>query len=191
MVKAIAQVAPRVVYKNFPINSCIAGTKVVLEVLKKLHFKNVKPLVVEANVFNEVYYQKGRLPTSKEEAQAWLDEGAWQVVLGDKTLPPPPKIWAGHLVVLMDDSAIFDVTVSQANRPNKKINISPLFTTVPENFVRGEDKCGLIFGNCMIVYNAYPQDTTYQAYKDWNDPSVTKKAINEVYYEVKDILGKK
>lgn len=191
MVKAIANVAPRVIFRKFQINSCIAGSRIVIEVLKKLHFKNVKPLVVEVNVFNETYVKKGRTPESHEEAQAWLEEGAWQVVLGERTETPPTGVWPGHLVVLIDGTAIFDITSMEANRPQKNINISPLFTTVPENFVRGEDKCGLIFNNCMVVYSSYPADTSYQAYRDWNDLAITKAAVNEVYYDVKEILGKK
>jgi hypothetical protein len=191
MVKAIAAVAPRVIFKKFQINSCIAGSRIVMEVLKKFHFKNVKPLVVEANVFNETYVKKGRTPESHEEAQTWLEEGAWQVVLGERTEIPPTGVWPGHLVLLIDGTAVFDITAGQATRPNKNINITPMFTTVPDNFVRGEDKCGLIFNNCMVVYSSYPNDTSYVAYRDWNDLSITKAAVNEVYYEVKDILGKK
>ncbi len=191
MVKAIAKVTPRVVFKKFHINSCIAGTRIVMEVLKKFHFKNVKPLVVEVNVFNETYFKKGRTPESHEEAEVWREEGAWQVVLGERTETPPTGVWPGHLVLLIDGTAVFDITAGQATRPQKNINISPMFTTVPDNFMRGEDKCGLIFNNCMVVYSSYPTDTSYAAYRDWNDLAITKSSVNEVYYEVKDILGKK
>lgn len=191
MIKAIASVAPRTIFRKYQVNSSIAGSRIVIEVLKKLHFKNVKPLVVEANVFNEIYVKKGRTPESHEEAQAWFEEGALQVVLGERTEEPPAGIWAGHLVVLIDGTAIFDITAMQANRPQKSINLTPVFTTVPENFVRGEDKCGLIFNNCMVVYGSYPTDTSYQAYRDWNDLAVTKAAVSDVYYAVKEILGKK
>jgi len=191
MVNAVAITAPKVIFKKFQINSCIAGTRIVMEVLKKFHFKNLKPLVVEANLFNETYVKKGRTPESHEEAQTWLEEGAWQVVLGEKTETPPTGIWPGHLVLLIDGTSIFDVTIVQANRPHKNINLSPIFTTVPENFVREEDKCGLIFNNCMVVYTPHMENKSYQTYRDWHDLSITKSAVNEVYYEVKDILGKK
>lgn len=191
MVEAIAKVAPPILMKHYREDCCIIATRIVVEVLKRLHFKHIKPFVVEGNVFNESYVRKGRTPQSQEEAQEWLKEGAWQIVLGDRVDRGEKGKWAGHLVVLLNDKYMFDVAAYQANRPHKQIRLDPLFTTVPEDFVKGEDKCQLMYNNCLVIYQAFPNDKSYQHFKDWCDLTRSKRVVGEVYEEVKFLLGKK
>lgn len=190
MIEAIAVAAPKILSKYYREDCCIVATRIIIEVLKKLHFKDVKPFVIEANIFNEIYVKKGRTPQSDEEAQEWLKDGVWQIVLGDRSKKTEGK-WDGHLVVLINNKYMLDVAVYQACRPHKQINLDPIFTTVPEDFINGEDKCQLMFNNCLIVYVSYPQDKTYQSSKDWYDLSRSKQVVGEVYKEVKAILSKK
>lgn len=190
MLEVIAQVTPKILARKYrDVNCCIAATRIVIEALKKLHFKNMRPLAVEANIFNEVYVKKGRTPQSQEEAEAWRDEGAWQVVLGEQT-EKHEGMWPGHLVVLINERYMLDIAVFQASRPQKQINLGPICTTVPEEFVKCEDKCGLMFNNCMVIYVSR-NDKSYETAKDWWDVAKHKEAISEVVEEVKIVLGKK
>lgn len=188
--EAIVTVAPNILVRKYKEDCCIAATRILIEVLKKLHFRNIKPLVVEANVFNEVYCMKGRPPESEEEAKAWLEEGAWQVVVGDRNTVIPNK-WAGHLVVILEDKYMIDLSMFQASRPQKQINMAPICTVVPENFVKGGDKCGLMFNNCMVAYHSYPEDQTYQKAKDWWDKARSADVVSEILSEIKYLLPKK
>lgn len=191
MLEVIAEVTPNILLRRYKdVNCCIAATRIIIEVLKKLHFRDIKPFVVEANIFNETYVKKGRMPESHEEAEQWLGEGAWQVVLGDRSQEIKGR-WPGHLTIVIKDHYLLDVAIFQASRPHKNINLHPILTTVPEDFIKGEDKCGLMFLNCMVVYVAHPEDKTYQATRDWWDVSKSKEVVSEVYNEVKTILGKK
>lgn len=191
MLEAIAQVAPNILLRRYKdLNCCIAATRIVIEVLKKLHFKDARPFVVEANIFNEAYVKKGRTPESDEEAQQWLGEGCWHVVLGDRSQEIKGQ-WPGHLTVLLHDRYMLDIAIFQASRPHKQINLHPIFTSVPEDFVKGEDKCGLMFNNCMVVYVSHPEDKTYQSARDWWDVDKSKEIVSDIVAEVKTILGKK
>lgn len=190
ILKVVTQVSPKIILNKYREDCCIVTARIIIEVLKKLHFKDVKPFVVEANIFNETYVKKGRTPQSEEEAQTWLTEGAWQVVLGERTEKHEGK-WAGHLAVLLNNRYMLDIAILQASRPHKQINLTPIFTTVPENFVRGEDKCGLMFNNCMVMYTSYPEDQSYQKAKDWWDVNRSKGVVSEVLSEAKSILAKK
>ena len=190
MIEAVAKAAPPILRRYYKEDCCIIATRVVIEVLKKLHFKNVKPFVIEANIFNEVYVRKGRTPANEEEAQEWLKEGAWQIVLGDRVDNVKGK-WPGHLVVLINDQYMLDVAIYQACRPNKNIYLEPLFTKVFEDFVKGEDRCQLMYSNCLIIYQAFQNDKSYQNVKDWQDLSRSKMAVNEIYSEVRTLLKKK
>lgn len=190
MLEIVSQVTPQILARKYKdINCCIAATRIVIDALKKLHFKEVRPLVVEANVFNEVYVKKGRTPQSQEEAEAWRDEGAWQVVLGDRSQTLEGQ-WPGHLVVLINERYMLDIAVFQASRPQKQINLGPIFTTVPDDFVKHEDKCGLMLNNCMVIYVSRA-DKSYESAKDWWDVSKHKDAVSEVVGEVKAIMAKK
>jgi len=191
MLEIVARVAPNAIMRKYKDTCCIAAARVVTEVLKKLHFKDVRPFVVEANIFNEVYVRKGRTPQSDEEAQQWLTEGAWQVVMGDRKEPSNPGQWAGHLAVLLHEEYLLDIAIFQASRPQKQINLHPIFTSVPPDFVKGEDKCGLMFNNCMVVYVPYPNDKSYEAAKDWWDVAKSKDVVSEIVSEVKRNLAKK
>lgn len=187
MIETIAEVSPRILRKYYREDCCIVATRIIIEVLKKLHFKDVKAFVVEANVFNEAYLTKGRTPQNEEEAQEWLKEGAWQIVLGDRVEKIKGK-WPGHLVTLINGMYIFDIALWQACRPHKNIILDPLLTKVPEDFVTGEDKCQLLYNKCLLVYQAYPNDNTYQSSKDWHDRSRSKDVVREIYSEVKSLL---
>lgn len=191
MLEAVARVAPKEIMKRYKDNNCcIATARIIIEVLKKMHFKNIRPLTVEVNIFNETYVKKGRTPQSDEEAQAWLAEGAWQIILGERTLTHDGQ-WPGHLAVLVNDRYMLDIAVFQATRPQKNIHLSPILTTVPEDFVKGEDKCGLIFNKCMVVYVSFPQDKTYEAARDWWDVAKSKDIVSEILTEAKVVLAKK
>ena len=189
MLEAIARVAPNAIMRKYRDNCCIATARIVTEVLKKFHFRNFRPFTVEANIFNETYVRKGRTPQSDEEAQAWLAEGAWQVVLGERTETQDGK-WPGHLAVLLDNQYLLDIAIFQASRPHKGIQLSPILTSVPEDFVKGEDKCGLMFNNCMVVYVSYPQDKSYEAARDWWDVGRSKDVVREIFTDVKAIITK-
>ncbi len=190
LIEIVSAVAPDSLLSKYKENCCIAGSRIVMEVLKKLHFRDVKPITVEANVFNEVYVKKGRTPQSQEEAEAWRDEGAWQVVLGDRTQVIPEK-WPGHLALVIDGEYLLDVTIFQGTRPLKQIFLNPILTTIPEAFVKGEDKCGLMYNNCMIVYASYPNDKSYQTAKDWWDVKRSKDIVSEIYSDVKKVIAGK
>lgn len=190
ILETIAKIAPNAILRKYKETCCIAGARIIIEVLKKLHFKNIKPFTVEANIFNEVYVKKGRTPQSDEEAQQWLTEGCWQIVLGDREEKIEGR-WPGHLVVLINDQYLLDVTIFQATRPHKGIHLTPVLTTVPEDFIKGEDKCGLMYNNCMIIYTSYPTDDSYKTARDWWDVARSKEVVSDILSEVKLILAKK
>jgi hypothetical protein len=189
VLEKLTEIAPRVIARNYTSDCCIAATRITIEVLKKFHFKDVKPLVVEANVFNETYLKKGRTPKDNEEAQAWLAEGAWQVVVGDKTVNTEgTKGWAGHLVAVVNGKYMVDLAITQATRPHKNIHLSPIASVVPEEFVTNPDRCGLMFNNCLVVYVSYPKDVSYQRARDWWDKKRSDEFVKEIAGDIKYAL---
>jgi hypothetical protein len=157
----------------------VTATRVVYDVLTKLHFK-VKPLAVEARVYNPMYTQKLRPPENDEEANKWLDEGCWSVILGD-LVPKAANKWPGHLVAIINDVCIMDLTIVQAYRPDKNLMVNPVFAEVNEAFIQGDIQRGVTNNDCLIVYQAVPYNQDWLKAKDWID----KKALENIE---KDIL---
>ncbi len=192
VLEALTQIAPKAIARTYNYYCCVAATRIVIEVLKKFHFKDLKPLVVEANVFNETYVKKGRTPESDEEAQAWLAEGAWHVVIGDKKQElEDKKMWPGHLVTAVNDKYIVDLSIEQATRPHKNIHMAPLASVVPEEFVKQSDRCGLMFNNCLVVYVSHPEDKSYEKAKDWWDKKACEELVKEITEDIKYALKEK
>lgn len=157
----------------------VTATRVIYDVLTKLHFK-VKPLAVEARVYNPLYTQKMRPPENDEEANKWLEEGCWSVILGD-LVPKAVNKWPGHLVAIINDACIMDLTIVQAYRPDKNVIVNPVFAEINEAFIQGDLQRGVTNNDCLIVYQGIPYNQDWLKAKDWSN----KKAVEDIE---KDIL---
>lgn len=185
ILEAYAEEAPKEIYRHYRGDSCLVSTRISLEVLKKLHFKDVRTMAVEVNIFNPLYSSKGRLPESHEEAEAWKAEGAWQIVVGDMTVEHPPDYWPGHIVTIVNGTTMIDLSIAAAGRADKNIVMRPVLTTVPECFVKGEDKCALMVNDCMVIYEPRIKDVSYQGIKDWHNKARVAPVVSDIIEAVK------
>lgn len=158
-------------------HSCILAANVLLDVLKHDGWGNAYPLSVKVMIFNELATKKVQatgLPNGQELIEKWADEGCRFVCLGHGNQPPSPGLWSGHLVVIvpgMFDSkhCMIDLTVSQANKPEWKINVSPIILKISERFTAGEQDAALSKHGCLILYKARLDDTSYESTTNWQD----------------------
>lgn len=160
----------------------ITATRVVFDVLAKSNFK-VRPLAVQARVYNPLYTQKMRPPESDEEANQWLEEGCWSIVYGGSEKKVANK-WPGHLVAVVNDACIIDLSIVQAYRPDKNLIVNPVFAEINDEFLSGEIQRGVNNNGCLIVYKAIPEDDTYTKNKSWID----KKAIEILEKDVVQLM---
>lgn len=159
----------------------VTATRVVFDVLRKHNFK-VTPMAVDARVYNPLYTQKMRPPETDEEANTWLEEGCWSVVLGNS--PKVANKWPGHLVAIVNDICIIDLAIVQAYRPDKNIIVNPVFAEINEAFINGEIQRGVDNNGCLIVYKTLPESQDYTKYKDWID----KKAIEGLEKDIAQLM---
>lgn len=172
--------ACKLLMKKNNLTCSVTATRLIYDVLTKLHFK-VKPLAVEARVYNPMYTQKLRPPENDEEANKWLEEGCWSVILGD-LVPKVANKWPGHLVAIINDVCIMDLTIVQAYRPDKNLLVNPVFAEINEAFIQGDIQRGVMNNDCLIVYQAVPYNQDWLKARDWID----KKAIENME---KDVLA--
>ena len=190
--KAIMDVAPGVLARALSPDRCVAATRILLDVLHRLHVR-ASPLSVKVSIYNGAMCERvralGRRPQTFEEVLAWREAGAWEVVVGESDGPPGPGRWAGHLIALAWGKVIFDLTLPQANRPQKGISLPPALLPVGSAFVAGESPAGFDCKGCNIVYQACPADRSYERGGDWrNHDGRLGQHVRRILADVRDLL---
>lgn len=127
----LAQFGRAEILKWFKPDSCIASTKVAVKVLS--HFKiPVRPKCFSVEIMNpkyrELFDQQHCHPT-KENGDAWLAQGAWEIAIDGHT---PDS--SGHVVAIVADKFLLDLSLDQASRPHKNLKLEPALLPLPDNW---------------------------------------------------------
>lgn len=181
--------------RRFRPDACIAGTRIVCEVLDRLDVR-ARPLVVEALLFNRAFldrfHQKGGWPGSREELLEWTDQGeAWSIALGQRGRPAQgPGKWPGHLVAVVEQEWLLDGTLGQARRPAK--NLLPpqtLLASAPYRFLvaDGELTLELPDPGGLLLYRAHPEVRDFRSAPDWSDPGRFEGLVGKLVGELRGV----
>lgn len=136
---ALVEVARPIILEEFNLDSCIATTRIGIDVLDYFGIK-ATALPISAVVFNKEALDLLTSGTSMEDLKAIMaaipiDEpgGPWSIGVGAGG-PLKHNDWAGHLIATIPEaSTIIDLSIDQASRPHKN------FTLVPYHAVLDED----------------------------------------------------
>jgi hypothetical protein len=147
------------ILKWFKVDSCVASTKVVIKVLN--HFKiGARPQACLFEVMNpkfvELFDAKSGYPQSREESQAWLAQGAYSVAIDNTGL--------SHIVAIVLDSMLIDLSLDQAHRPHKGIILKATGGLLPADFM-SQGVCYADNG-CRITYCPI-QNEAFRKSNDW------------------------
>jgi hypothetical protein len=147
---------------------CILATATLLDVLD--YFKlPARPLTVEAWVCNPPMHERiirEGMPTPEEAEASWFPEGCYSLCVG--TGEKEKGKWAGHLVAVLADRVLMDLTLDQANRPDYGIVLPmPVVAPVPRAFLDGEGALSGLVGGCRVAYTARPGDRSFEHSNDW------------------------
>lgn len=124
---ALARVARPFILQAFRPDSCIASTRIGLDVLKYFHVAPALPIALTTAVYNQDAIDLLDGGMTMPELQQAMNErtteqrgGPWAVGIG-ADMPNSPG-WAGHLIVgLPKIRLLVDLSIDQANRPLKNI----------------------------------------------------------------------
>jgi hypothetical protein len=159
------------ILKEFRADSCIVSTIIGIDVLS--HFNVLaNPLPVQVTIWNPAFckrIQAGQpFPKDIQELDVWVKEdGAWNVGLGLGGDPEPGK-WPGHLAVLAEGKYLIDLSLDQASRPHRNINLEPLGMLVTEEFVTGKEPKIIQINDCVLRFLASPGNLGYSKSSDWS-----------------------
>lgn len=164
--------------------SCILSTRVFVDLALSMGFRCAEVVVEScamnpvASVINKGMEEHGAEHARDEDTLRELQErGGYIVVLGAiaEGEPPEPGFWVGHLVAMFEDPSgqlhLVDVSLDQATRPKKCMLLRPTAFPVPDEFLDGVKIARLSMetpdGECLIDYQARPDEMGYLQSPDW------------------------
>jgi hypothetical protein len=143
VIDVLLREAPPLLATRFRPDCCIGAARLALQALRGAGLSAAavpaEAIVVspEAHRRNEAYRaaNDGR-PAPKELVETWFDEPdgrCWAISIGGNYRPEDPAFWGGHLVVLAEDRWLIDLSLPQANRPERGIELTPVAIEVGRN----------------------------------------------------------
>lgn len=150
---------------GFGRGTCILHTKLAVLQAKRDGIP-ARPLTCQVSVvnaaMNAIAERLGRAP----EPHEWSDE-AWGLGIGYGK-DPGSKGYDGHVVLVVGEMLLLDLTLDQASRPLKDIHLRPgYFGPVPERFLRGKTTVAFTMNDSLVQYTALPKDRAFRNAPDW------------------------
>ena len=122
------------------------------------------------------FYEEGKT-TAQAVAVRYIKLGYPGLKDQDKTLGNfHGGQWLGHLVVVCEKTLI-DLTIGQVNSSKLSINLNPPHLTfeAKEEFLAGTALFVHSFCGSVIVYQAYPDERTYEKSGSWTDQTFRRQ----------------
>ena len=193
IVAALLELARPELLRVFRRDSCIASTRVALDVLKTFGIA-ARPLSVKAVVYNAPYAARLELgmplPESAEEMACWVrEDGAWSVGVGFPN-PDAPRVdgWPGHLVAVTERHLLFDLALDQASRPAHGLRLGPLAVPASAAFLAGHVPLVARRAGIRVEYLACPKDLTYRLTPDWRDRARRTPVVERIVRQLRQRL---
>lgn len=204
---ALTKIARPVIRTEFNADSCIASTRIALDVLAYFGVKaEAKPvMVVVLNAKAAKLAETMTLDEITKIAQGYSmedTEGPWTMMIGsgrstrkDRNRKP----WSGHLVATIpDESIIIDLSIDQAARPQKGLDPTPYWVRIPDrqwwaNEVEvlpmlREDGTALLFNNKCPDPDGYLKSPNWDAKNDPEGRASLRLITGQIIRQMKDVL---
>lgn len=164
---SLCHVGRPVLLQFFRLDSCIASSNVVRQVLASYHVYSeavpVKAYVVNAK--GDEFLRQGHADWVREKR-----EGAYAVGVGYGG--PDPDAWDGHLVLIVDHRYLLDMSADQLARPQYDILVTPLIAKV-DGVDLSRPKSRLALGlekGGVLLYEGDPDNQLFRRAPDWMRP---------------------
>jgi hypothetical protein len=158
---------------------CVAATRITVDVLSRLQV-SMRPLAVQAVIYNPALVAKGGLPTSAEEALRWRDQDHAAIGICGYSGTRREGHWSGHLVAIACEQWLIDLSLPQMNRHEQGVVLPPIVCGVGSAFLAGMEHRGFELNGCRISYEAFPADESYTGAPDWRDSARHRPATRAI-----------
>lgn len=168
--------------KEFNPDCCIAASRIGLDVLRYFGV-HAEPIVVELLVVNAAFGRKlfeySRTHTEQPPADVALswqtDEvGGWAILVGSEQGAVKFSVgtpgFGGHVVLLVEGRWLLDLSIQQANRPEKHINLPNAILTEVRRQWPNDGSLALVQENgCVLSYRPKESPEDLTTTPDWSD----------------------
>ena len=155
---------------------CIASTQLARDVLGRFGIAS-KPLTVRVHVYNPMMTAlaaaRGGFPENDDVTmwRAWGRQGGFTITMGTgrNDIPTNP-VWPWHLVAIATLSRtphLIDLSLDQLNRSDHDLAFAPLCERATPEFLAARQPLPVVQRGQMIVYEAFPDVTTYTTATEW------------------------
>jgi hypothetical protein len=177
---------------GFKRDTCVFAAWTGREVLRRFGI-SAKAVAVRALVANSIAWEatSGDWDKLLEGDEFGHGEGGWVMLMGALKSQPEPGRWCGHLVLTGRNPDFFlDLTLDQANRPEKGIVFEPALEEVPRDVLRTFESGKRPVAFCSdsgarIAYAMIPGLSPASG-RDWDaadDVQVLHRAIRDAFVD--------
>jgi hypothetical protein len=180
VIEGLVRHARSEILREFSPDSCIVSTAVAIDVLAMFGFL-AQPLPVQIALFNEPYAKRilaGQSPLEKDLVRWGQEDGSYSVGLGYGHGDPTPGKWAGHLVALVENQYLVDLSIDQASRTRHKMNFQPFAMEIDD-----KDVFWFWLNNCLARLTRM-DNRGYVTAPDWQDGIRRQRIIKCVYAKI-------
>jgi hypothetical protein len=180
----LARHARPLILEHYRADSCIESTAIAIDVLRA-YGVGVLPVPVQVKIFNEPawrLFSRGYYGKAPTERVAWDLSGAWSIGIGYIDTPIPlPGRYAGHLVALLTDGWLLDLSLDQASRPQHGMSLTPLLHPVDLRDLVGQKPIFSQDGTVLVYsLNTTIWAKTYRAAQAWKRKSPRREIVEEI-----------
>jgi len=191
ILERFAEIARGEILKEFGIDSCIASTRVTLEVMRSLKIP-AKPLHVRLFAMNRAMAKnidEFGYPDPETLGHWCSEDGAHSVGVGYGA-PPGVEGWNGHLVAFVGTGYLVDASLDQVERPQKNllVPVSGVFWTKinQAGFITGKIPMIRVLPSAVLRYEVVvPPDLGYKDSPNWRLRYQTAPAVGRILKRLK------
>lgn len=184
----LADRARPILLRRFTPDCCIESTVAALDFLRARGVA-CRELSVQVMAFNaaawKLYRNGSRVQESAADRATWDMLGAWSVGIGFIDTPTPkPGRFAGHLVALVEERWLLDLSIQQASRPRHKLRLDdavlaacdPAYLAAGGTYpYAGPDGSVLVYGLNRTFWGG-----AYAAARSWRDRRQRRLVLDEL-----------
>lgn len=174
------------ILKDFRPDSCIVSTAIGIDVLTYFGIL-AEPLPIKMSMFNAPYVKRidsgGEFPNREILIRWGKEDGSYSVGIGYGE--NQPNKWAGHLVILVENSWLIDLSIDQANRPAYNMMFSPIAVEIDQDFLLGKTPRIVKENDCVIRMETI-RDRGFLSSPDWAFKDRRSYLVNKIIQKIKE-----